>query len=112
MLIDDSGTHNDLPYAPGDLVEPTDDMLSISRTVESAISAALRRCQLYMYVGLEKRAPYDNVFNSTLIFLPTVPLDNTMYALPLLRGMLHMPWSLRHGMRRATRLSTSSMPPR
>lgn len=104
MIIGD--IHNDLPYAPGDLVEPTDDMLSISRTVESAISAALRRCQLYMYVGLEERPPYDNVFNSTLIFLPTVPLNNTMYdASPLFRGMLHMPWALRHGMRRATRLS-------
>lgn len=97
MIISD--IHNDLPYVPGDLVEPTDDMLAISRNVESAISAAMRRCRLYMYIGCDR---YDyNTDGGVLIFLPTVPLDNTMYATSLFRGMLYMPWTLRNGMQRA-----------
>jgi hypothetical protein len=113
MIISD--IHNDLPYVPGDLVEPTGDMLAIIRNVESAISAAFRRCRLYMYIGREHtRSSRHNELHSnsiSLIFLPTAPLDNTMYASPTFRGMLHMPWTLRNGMQRA-RLPIPSATPR
>lgn len=113
MIISD--IHNDLPYVPGDLVEPTDDMLAIGRNVESAISAAFRRCRLYMYIGREhtQDSRHNELHSNSisLIFLPTVPLDNTMYASPLFRGMLHMPWTLRNGMQRA-RLPIPSATPR